>query len=394
MRRADLSPERQARLLPAPGHPGAFAIDPGPPPARVDSGGAGRNVVQADAALARLQAVVDPLPNSSLVTRTLDRREAVRSSWIEGTRAGVEEVLTYEATQDKGAATPDVRSTVNYVRALDWGARAAETVGRAALTPQLVESLHAELMAGIDEYPDVPGETRAVQNWIGGGRIYDARMVPCPPQRVDERLAELMASLAKSSDSEAPFELSVVVRMAVAHAWFELIHPFRDGNGRVGRLLMSLMLVADGLPSLYLSGYLAANRDAYFDTLAGAQLRGEWPAWVAFLAQAVERAARESEEHARSLLTIRADWVSRLSNLRSHAAAQRGPDVLLEQPVVTGPWLCRRLGVSKPTASKALADWQARGIVERLPGRSRPARYRAAEVLEVLRRGSGDRFGG
>jgi Fic family protein len=393
VRRKDLSAGLQARLIAVPAKSGASAIDPPPVPRTVMTPGADRAVREAESALDRLQGVVDRLPNRNLVTRTLDRREAVRSSQLEGTNADVQEVLRHEATQSGDDPRPDVRVTINYVRGLKLGLREVEEQGRAALTPDLVGRLHSELMAGIDAYPDPPGDLRTIQVWIGGGdRIHDATLVPAPPDRIEPALNELMGVLAEERDEFSHGEFSIVVRLAIAHAQFELIHPFRDGNGRIGRLLLPLMLAADGLPPLYLAGFFKTNQREYIRTLGGAQMREDWEPWVRFVAEGVVAGARESEQLTDALLALREQWTERLSDLRAHATARRMPDLLLAQPVLTRPWLVQALGVSKPTASQVLKQLLERDIVEPVPDTSQPTVYRAAAAIDLLDAPTPDRF--
>lgn len=390
MKSSDLSPALRQTLVPLKDYPGALAIVPPPAPIMVPVAGVDRQIMRAHEALARLQAAVERLPNPNLIMRTLDRREAVRSSQIEGTHAGVDHVFEYEATGSPLGLPTDVRVTLNCVKALEHGLREVRRVGsNQALTRDLICALHAVLMDGDAEYlkRNVPGQIRARQNWIGGGsRIYDATLVPPPPDRLPGLLADFEQALHHAPSDEDQYAVSVVVRMAILHAQFELIHPFIDGNGRVGRMLMPLMLAAERYPPVYLAGYLKENQSEYYQALADAQLRERWPKWVGFLAQAVETSCLDAIRTADDLLAIRARWQSSLAHLRSDASARAALDVILANPVMTANLLKDRLKVSFPTANTAIEQLVATGILRDIDKIGRSRAFVAHEVITRLDR--------
>ena len=269
MRAADLSPDRRKRLVPVPGplHPNVKALVPPPAPREIDAREVLGPLLAAEGAVATVAAVARRLSQPDLITRSLERREAVLSSQIEGTHTDLTQLLEYEATGSGEDLPPDAPVTLGYVRALDHGLRVVRRDGTKGLTLDLIRDLHRVLMDGtIYPYFEGSGAWRLVQNWIGGGgRIEDAILVPAPTDHLEECLTDLERFLRPDLDS--PALLALPLRMAIAHAQFEAIHPFSDGNGRVGRLLPPLMLAAEGLTPLYLAGYLKSNQRMYLRPL-------------------------------------------------------------------------------------------------------------------------------
>jgi Fic family protein len=388
MRKTDLPPDRQQLLVPLDSHPGALALVPPPTPTHLQLPRLRGEIAKAHEALGRLQASAASLPNPNLVTRTLDRREAVRSSQIEGTSSDLDDVLTFEATGSDEGLPPDVLVTLNYVKALEYGLAKVKQNGVDALDLELIKELHARLMEGVRGYADKPGELRTRQNWIGGLRIYDAKFVPPPPDRVKECLEDLVRVLRYSPAEEDFYEVPLVLRMAIAHAQFETIHPFIDGNGRVGRILLPLMLAAEGYPPVYLAGFMKANQAAYYETLGAVQLKGEWTEWVRFVATGVEVACRESMQTAQELTALLSQWKERIAalKLRADAAAYRLPELLIGTPVVTATRAAEALGIAFPAANRALAQLQEAGIIVPLTERKRNRLFVAKEVVELLSR--------
>jgi Fic family protein len=391
MRKKDLSPDRQKRLVPVDDYPGAWALIPPETPRRLDGISLGEELLRAHSALDLLGDLSKRLPNPALITRTADRREAVRSSQIEGTSSDMSDLLAYEATGSDEGMPPDVHVTRNYVVALEYGLEKVREGGTSAINCDLVKALHARLMDGID-YNGTPGQFRARQNWIGGGTsIYDATYVPPPPGNVQACMDDLETLLKHSPSEEEQMVLSVIMRMAIAHVQFESIHPFRDGNGRVGRILLPLMLAAEGYPPVYLAGYMKDNQREYYDALAGVQLKGKWSDWVRFFARGVESAAQESIRTGLALEKALARWTRAVAELglRSHNVLHRLPELVVGTPVLTAHKVKDALDVSFPSASAALKKMEEMGIL------TRPNRYRrnrifvATEVIDILNRPAG-----
>ena len=384
MKRSDLSPAHQKRLVPVPDRSGAFALIPPPTPTMVPLAGIENEVLKAHEALGLVRQLITDLPNPDLIARTLDRREAVKSSQIEGTHAEVDELFEYEATGNDEGLPSDVRVTLNYVKALDLGLQAVRQVGNAAITTSLIRDLHRVLMEGVKDYRDAPGELRTIQNWIGSGNIYDASLVPPPPDQVSPCLDDLIGLLQYQPDGVAV--VSIAVRLAIAHAQFEAIHPFRDGNGRVGRLLLPIMLAAENYPPVYLAGYLKSNQRRYYDTLLGAQTRGEWQAWVRFLARGVVESCNEAAEMTRRLLALRDEWRQRVASLRGDATGRKLVEILIGSPILTANSVKEQLGVSFPAANTAIGQLVALGILQ-ASERRRNRIFVADQVVALLRRG-------
>lgn len=385
MRRDDLSPALRLLLVKAEGYPHVHALVPPPTPRRLPTTASLSLALQtAHQALGALRMHTELLPNADLVTRTLARREAVQSSMIEGTRTQLHELLEYEATGGEGLPA-DATVTERYVEALELGLKALREAGtREALSIDLVKNMHRVLMQ--DAHATLtPGEYRQKQAWIGAGiRIEDATFVPPPPAYIADCMSELERTMLQYSMAEDEYgELSIIAQVAIAHAQFETIHPFVDGNGRVGRLLMPLMLAAEGYPPLYLSGYLLSRRRQYYDALAEVQLQGHWAEWVIFLCQAIRHACEAAIAIARDLNAIHDTWLGELSDLRADAAARRLPTLLLGYPVVTVKQVAGLLNISFPAANKAIEQLVARGMLAEPPQR-RNRVFHASAILERL----------
>ena len=390
MRKTDFSQERRKLLVPVEKHPGAWALVP-PPAPRVDEltglPGISAEVSRAHAALANLQTLTAGLPNPDLVTRTSDRREAVRSSQIEGTNSGIDELLTFEVTGSDEGLPPDVHVTLNYVLSLQYGLSKVREKGVSAFDRRLIEELHAHLMTGAD-HNGTPGEFRNKQNWIGGIKIDQARFVPPPPDQVPACMEDLISMLQYKATEEDQLEIPIVVRMAVAHAQFETIHPFIDGNGRVGRILLPLMLAAEGYPPVYLAGYLKDNQREYYDALAGVQLQGKWAEWIKFFAVGVDAAVQESIRTALGLEVILKRWKEKILGLglRRQSVLYRFPDLMLGTPVLTAHKAKDTLGISFQAASAALVQLEDMGILVQKEKHQRYRTFYAREVIELLNR--------
>jgi len=388
MKTSDLSPERQKLLVPLKEYPGAFALVPPPAPHTLELKEVFGNVAKAHEALGAMQAATSRFPNPNLATRTLDRREAVRSSQIEGTSSGVDQVLEYEATGSDNGLPGDVVVTLNYVKALQYGLQQVAARGVAALNRTLIEMLHNQLMEETD-YKGTPGMFRQKQNWIGGYRnIYDAKFIPPPHEYIGDCIADLEKLLRYAPSEEDQTEISIVIRMAIVHAQFETIHPFIDGNGRVGRLLLPLMLFAEGYPPVYLAGFLKENQQEYYDTLGAVQLRGEWAPWIRFLAEGIQAAAQETIQTAERLTSLLDQWKTliRTSSIRSDALPHQLPEYLIAHPVVTVRSIKEAFKTSFPTANSALNIMRENGVVAPQSERKRDRIFIATDVISILNR--------
>lgn len=386
MRASDLSPDRRRFLVPVPDRENVRALVPPLTPRRLDARSVIAGLVEAEKAIASTAAVAKLLPHPDLITRSLERREAVLSSQIEGTRTDLTQLLEYEATGSEEGLPDDAAVTLGYVRALDHGLRAVRREGGPAhLTLDLIRQLHRVLMTGSDyRHLEGPGEWRRAQNWIGSRRIEDATLVPPPVSHLEDCLLDLEDFL--QVDLTAPETMALPIRMAVAHAQFETIHPFSDGNGRVGRLLPPLMMAAEGLPPLYLAGYLKANKRDYYDQLADVQLRGRWTEWLEFFLEGIAEAAATEKATAEALIDIRRRWQEAASRLRADSAARKLLDVLLGAPVQSVASAREALGVSPQAANTGIAALLDLGILREATGRRWGRSFQAHEVIAALER--------
>jgi len=388
VRASDLSPDRRRLLVPVPGRSNVKALIPPPAPRELDVRPVLKPLLAAEKAIASTAAVARLLPHPDLITRSLERREAVLSSQIEGTRTDLTQLLEYEATGSGEGLPDDAAVTLGYVRALDHGLRAVrQNGGPAHLSLALIRELHRVLMADTDyPYPEGAGAWRSGQNWIGGRRIEDATIVPPPASELAACLQDLEGFL--QVDPASPAMLALPLRMAVAHLQFEAIHPFSDGNGRVGRLLPPLMLAAEGLPPLYLAGSLKARQRDYYDRLAEVQLRGRWAPWLEFFLDSIVSAARTEQATAQALLDVHRSWQEKTAHLRAGAAARRLLDILLGAPVQSVASARQALGISVQAANTGIAALLELGIIREMTGRRWGRSFQAYEVLAVLERGS------
>lgn len=341
-------------------------------------------------ALGRLEGAIPHWQNPELLTRTLARREAVQSSQIEGTKTELDELLTYEVTRSPEGQPADVRVTLRYVEALQRGMEAVRANGRAAITVGLLNELHSILMQ--DERPGMAkGRYRDVQAWIGAGRIEEASFVPAPPECIPACMQDLEQGILQyRADIEDQAELSVVAQIAIAHAQFETIHPYEDGNGRVGRLLVPLILAAEEHPPLYLSGSLLRNRKGYYDALNRIQVRGEWGPWMNIVCQAVVEAVDESIAIADDLSALLEQWTRRTSEHRRDSVASRLPQWLITQPVVNVKEVAQALGVSIRAALTGVDQLVDKGILVMRDERKWARTFHAHEVIDRLNRNPQD----
>jgi len=331
----------------------------------------------ADAALSELSGLGRILPNPHLLIAPYIRREAVLSSRIEGTRTSLSDLLADEAGQPPHAPPDDVHEVRNYVVALDYG---IERLKALPLSLRLVRELHQRLMQGVRGERATPGEFRHSQNWIGpyGSTPANAPYVPPPPAEMHDALAAWETFLHSRG------ELPDLVQCALMHEHFEAIHPFLDGNGRVGRLLIILFLIERGRlsqPLLYLSEFIERNRDDYYRGLMRVRTHSDWNGWLHYFLAGVEWSARRAIRQAQQLLALRADLQARLAG---QPRALPLVDALFENPYLDSGRVKRLLGVSDPTARKLLAALEAAGIVRETSGRNWGRQYLADGVLAAL----------
>jgi Fic family protein len=336
-------------------------------------------------ALGRLDAVSSLLPDTHLFLYAYVRKEAVLSSQIEGTQSSLSDLLAYEANEVPGVPLDDVTEVSNYVAALNWGV--AEIRSGFPISSRLMRGLHGRLLSAGRGADKEPGEFRRSQNWIGGTRPGNAAFVPPPPHEVAPCIGELEKFLHNIPDQTPP-----LIKAALTHVQFETIHPFLDGNGRVGRLLITLLLCAGGVlrdPMLYLSLYLKQHRAVYYEHLTAIRETGDWESWLHFFAEGVEQTATAAVTTAQRLVSLfAADRVRLLSLGRQAGSALRVYDALRERPVATVAMLVERTGLAFPTVNSALEQLQRLSIVHETTGRKRDRMFSYTAYIQILSEGT------
>lgn len=379
MRKTDLHPTLQRAAIPVPDKGGVYAVVPPPVPNEVPVAGNAGLFARARAESDRLAETLASLPNAPLLMRMLNRREAVDSSQIEGTHTAFDELLYYEMTDD-AEADGDASQTLNYVTAFLAGEEAVRQHGVHALTTNLLCTLHEKLMSGSAQY--TPGLVRTVQNWIGSTRIETARFVPPPPDMVPELLADLQGVLQFEPDS--PRTPSALMRAAIAHAQFEAIHPFRDGNGRVGRLLIPLMFLAEEAPPLHLATFMKLRQQEYYDALLHVQMKLDWEPWIRFFLECVISSCMQTRKVVGELARLQAEWRTLLANKRRHATVHGVVELLIGYPVLTVNEVMSRLDVTFPAANSAIKELVELDIL-RTPSRKKRNRvFQSHQVLNAM----------
>jgi len=333
---------------------------------------------KASLAVGTLAGVGETLQNPHLLITPFLRREAVLSSRIEGTQASISDVFIFEAGGERADA-PDTREVVNYVHALNLG---LERLNELPICVRLTNEVHARLMHGVRGENKTPGQLREHQNWIGtrGTNIEDARFIPPPPELV----SDLMADWERFVNED--LEMPALIQCALMHYQFEAIHPYLDGNGRIGRLLITLFLCAREVlptPLLYLSAYFDKRRDDYINHLFRVSATGEWEPWITFFLRGVEQQARDALIRSRRVRELHQRYVQLLQSKRESANALRLLDILFANPYVTAPRASELLGVTHAGAQGILNRLVRAGVLEHISGRW-PRLYVARELLRVI----------
>lgn len=336
-------------------------------------------------ALGRLDSVTTLLPDTQLFLYTYVRKEAVLSSQIEGTQSTLSDLLLFEADEIPGVPMDDVAEVSSYVAALEHGLR--RIASGFPLSNRLIREVHGTLMATGRGRDKAPGEFRQSQNWLGGSRPGNARYVPPPPGDVEDCMGSLERWL-----HDQPERTSPLLKAALSHVQFETIHPFLDGNGRVGRLLVTLLLCVEGVlqqPILYLSLYLKQHRDEYYDHLDMVRRDGDWESWLAFFATGVIETAEGAVNTVKRLVALFQEDRDTIRSLgRVSGSALQLHQALQARPVDTAARLADRSGLSTPTVYTALASLESVGIVREMTGRQRHRVYAYDRYLRILGEGT------
>lgn len=340
---------------------------------------------QALLALGRLDSVSTLLPDITLFLYMYVRKEAVLSSMIEGTQSSLSDLLMFELDQESGVPLDDVQEVGNYVAALDHGLKLLD--GGLPISLRLIREVHGVLLSKGRGSRSSPGEFRRSQNWIGGTRPGNAAFVPPPPEVVLECMGKLEQFI-----HDQPTPTPALLKAALVHVQFETIHPFLDGNGRLGRMLITLLLYDQKVlrePLLYLSLYFKSHRSYYYELLDNVRLTGDWEAWLDFFAEAVIVTATQAMETAQQILELSnkdRQKIHRLGRVASSVLSVH--QVLIEHPIATSGFLVQKTGISPATVNKALGHLERLGIVTELTAQKRNRLFSYSSYIAIMNRGT------
>ena len=363
----------------------AFLPRPLPPEPPVAVDAFQRLLEGASQAVGRLDGLAGILPDTELFLYMYVRKEALLSSQIEGTQSSLSDLLLFESAGAPGVPIDDVREVSNYVAAVEYGLDRLRS--GFPLSMRLIKEIHGVLMSGARGGKKAPGEFRRTQNWIGGSRPGNARFVPPPPDKVVDCMSDLEKFLHDDSH-----QLPVLVKAALVHHQFETIHPFLDGNGRLGRLLITLMLCTEKVltePILYLSLYFKTHRNRYYDLLSSVRETGDWESWIDFFLQGVRDTSEHATETAREILTLIQSDRTTIEGLgRGAGSALQIHRYLERKPLAVIPEIVKALNLSTPTVTASLQKMEEAGIVREITGKQRGRVYVYDQYLPILQRGT------
>jgi Fic family protein len=384
------SPRAGAYLQAQSGSDGYWAFHPRPlppdPPLRIGAGLQGL-LDRANQGLGRLDGVTLLLPDPEHFIYAFVRKEAVLSSQIEGTQSSLSDLLLFEHAAAPGMMREDAEETANYIAAMNHGLHEIARPGAPPLSSRLLREVHGILLQSGRGSQRAPGEFRRDQNWLGGSRPGAARFVPPPWPEVVPAMSALERFL-----HDEPEPTPVLVKAALAHVQFETIHPFLDGNGRVGRLLITLLLCSQGVmrrPLLYLSLYFKHHRDAYYDHLQRVRTEGAWEDWLRFFLEGVIEVADSTTDTTRRIVgMVERDRQAIHAFGRGAATAHRVHDLATHYVLVSPSWAAKRVGLSEPAVYAAIGRLEQAGILREVTGRRRGKLYAYDEYLATLNEGT------
>ncbi|MES9969945.1 MAG: Fic family protein [Candidatus Thiodiazotropha sp.] len=340
---------------------------------------------QAHLALGRLDSITSLLPQTGLLLYMYIRKEAVLSSMIEGTQSSLSDLLMYELEQPLGVPLDDVSEVSNYVAALDHGIKRLQE--GFPISVRLLKELHQILLSSGRGSHKQPGELRKTQNWIGGTRPGNAAFVPPPADRLPATLTDL-----ENFIHDQRLRTPAVLKAALAHVQFETLHPFLDGNGRLGRLLITLILIDEKIlqePLLYLSLHFKSHRQTYYQLLNRVRLKGDWESWLDFFAQAISETAQAAVETAKSLIQQAESDRSELQvQARLSGTLLKLHQALVQRPIATAAWLQKETGLAPATIQSGLKMLVDLNIIEELTGKQRDRIYAYQNYISILNRGN------
>ncbi len=364
----------------------AFVPDPLPPHPAIEYDAKLHNQMDKTMlALGRLDELISVLPDPALFLYMYVRKEAVLSSQIEGTQSSLSDLLLFELDEVPGVPLDDVQEASHYAAAVTYGLDRMKR--EMPLSNRLLKEIHGVLLSGGRGSTKSPGDYRRTQNWIGGTRPSNARFVPPPA----DYIAEGMGLLEKFFHDD-PVPTPVLVKAALAHVQFETIHPFLDGNGRLGRLLVVLILANEGVlraPILYPSLYLKTHREQYYDLLQSVRLNGDWEEWLEFFMTAICETAEQGIVAAHRLLDLfQADHAKLETKGRVSGSILRIHDILRAKPIVSISWLHQKTGLSVPTVTSVLRLMISEGMVREITGRRRKRLFAYDKYISILNEGT------
>ena len=364
----------------------AFVPTPLPPvPPITFEGALLRSLEAATLALGRLDGASSQLPDNDLLIYTYVRKEAVLSSQIEGTQSSISDLMLFELDEAPGVPFDDVTEVSNYAAALEHGLRRLRN-DDFPLSNRLLREIHEILLSSGRGSAMAPGEFRRSQNWIGGSRPGDTAFVPAPPHALADCMGALERFLHATDDG-----LPALVRAALAHVQFETIHPFLDGNGRVGRLLITLLLCQEGVlrdPVLYLSLYLKQHRAVYYDLLDNVLRTGDWEKWLSFFLEGVRQTADGVVATSRRLSAMFGADRETIAHGRRANSVLRVHEALMSRPILSITNACERTGLLFPTASSAMQRLASLGIAQEITGRQRSRLFVYDRYVAILNEGT------
>lgn len=363
----------------------AFVPPPLPPDPPVRLEGLQHILEQANQAVGRLDGLASILPDLSLFIYTYVRKEAVLSSQIEGTQSSLSDLLLFENDEVPGVPIEDVQEVSNYVAAMNHGLTRLRS--GFPLSIRLICEIHDILLSHGRGSEKQPGEFRRSQNWIGGTRPGNAAFVPPPPEMV----MDCMGSLELFLHDDRP-DIPLLIKAGLLHAQFETIHPFLDGNGRLGRLLITFLLCAKGVirePILYLSLYLKANRAAYYELLDRVRAKGDWEVWLEFFLTGVKETSDQAASAARQIVDLFERHQTKIEAIgRPAASVLRVFQHMQRNPIVSIPATAQKIGISAPTVAKSLEHMRQLGILREVTGRQRHRLFVYEQYLAILNEGT------
>lgn len=340
---------------------------------------------QATMSLGRLDSITLLLPDPQLFLYSYVRREAVLSSQIEGTQSSLAQLMLFELEQAPGVPLDDVVEVSNYVAALEHGLKRLH--GGFPFSNRLIREMHGVLLNKERGSDKLSGEFRRSQNWIGGTRAGNAHFVPPPPEIVDDCMADLERFL---HDESLPYP--ALVKSALAHVQFETIHPFLDGNGRIGRLLIAFILHHDGLlsqPLLYLSLYFKQHRSEYYHLLDQFRVEGDWEAWIDFFLEGVQVTASNAVDTARRLLKLFESDEQKIQKMgRRASTVLKVYRIFCERSIITLNQICKRTGLSFPAVSNSVESLVKAGVLREITGQRRNRVFAYEQYLNILNEGT------